>query len=1257
MTEEEAKNLSGLGARAVNASSIEEEVIRKSQGLDATSSKPTNDDEGNNVRDAQAELRAVRRELRAVSSEASRLRGGLSPSTDANEQPNNEEIDHNIHTVLSEQNEEGMLGGGELQQAMLQQRIAGLEAREKKLVSLLESSGADTEVGRDIPPSEQIRELFFNSVKSGKKRNGKNRLAQKIGKSGGLQSSLTDADLFDAMEAAGSSLVETERDRLIRIGILTPFDKLDGFERRVQNESTMSAIEANASIARVGEKVRSIRANRHTTKLVPASDLPQRERETKKMHEGFWRSSTSGRVAPPRKKQRHSTLSQSNVLQLQSKKKSWLQRIKKTGTPSMDMHSEEYLQSERNSFEEDEVEELSELEELLDEGGLFDDADDDAFERRQIAFSKAKDILHNRHSSHIDGGNQESNGSENTSSDIVHDEPCEVIFEGGYRIPADIYGRLFEYQKTAVKWMWELHNQRAGGIIADEMGLGKTIQVIAFLAGLHNSGLFKPTLIVCPATVLKQWLREIRAWYPRFRVAILHDSLGFSQSRIESKNGNRKHETLVRIIRNSDSGILLTTYDQLRLKSSLLLPIQWGYAILDEGHKIRNPDADITLVTKQLATVHRIIMTGSPIQNKLTELWSLFDFVFPGKLGTLPIFQAQFSIPIQFGGYANATPVQVSAAYKCSVILRDLIAPYMLRRRKLDVASSLPKKTERVLFCSLSSEQREMYRSYLSSKELAEILAGKRGALAGIDILRKICNHPDLLERNRWEAAADYGNVSRSGKLTVLQRLLQHWSSDEERSMSNKVLVFTQTQQVLDIVEKLVVSCGWNYHRMDGGTSISHRSRIIDDFNTNPEIFVFLLTTRVGGLGVNLTSANKCVIFDPDWNPSTDVQARERAWRIGQSREVAVYRLITSGTIEEKIYHRQVYKHFLTDRVLQDPRQKRYFKARDLSDLFTLGEEYAEGTETGEIFATLGTEIDVSEVTEKMSGDCSAKTCMDENKKENDLDGDINDRSQANISEKNRSSPSAEAITEKEENGDQNGSGDAHILKDLLDGAGVLSALDHERIEGANRPEKRIADREATKIAAKAAEALKKSYQSLRSVPINQPTWTGRCGTAGAPRFGTSINPRLLRDNDPNSSQSQKSAYTKKLVQGGHFVEHSEIGSSGRFGSKANVGALPSSVLLARLRERKSETVSASESDPDIARGRELAKRVSQFLKSKGGTAYSDDVAGAFQGEIGPNDAALFRGVLRQVATFQRRSDKRKNFWILRPEFAALSGS
>lgn len=214
----------------------------------------------------------------------------------------------------------------------------------------------------------------------------------------------------------------------------------------------------------------------------------------------------------------------------------------------------------------------------------------------------------------------------------------------------------------------------------------------------------------------------------------------------------------------------------MRIHKESLLPIKWVYCILDEGHKIRNPDSDTTQICKRIKTCHRIILSGTPIQNNLPELWSLYDFVYPGRLGTLPVFKQEFSIPIQIGGYSNASNVQVNTAYKCACVLRDFISPYLLRRMKLDVAKHLPKKNEEVLFCKLTEYQRVKYQAYLDSEQVNSIMNGKYHVLAGIDILRKICNHPDLLllsdQSYLTSSQPAHPNPERSGKLLVLQSLL-----------------------------------------------------------------------------------------------------------------------------------------------------------------------------------------------------------------------------------------------------------------------------------------------------------------------------------------------------------------------------------------------------------------------------------------------------------------------------------------------------
>ena len=399
------------------------------------------------------------------------------------------------------------------------------------------------------------------------------------------------------------------------------------------------------------------------------------------------------------------------------------------------------------------------------------------------------------------------------------------------------------------------------------------------------------------------------------------------------------------------------------------------------GHKIRNPDAKVTLSVKQIATAHRLILSGSPMQNNLKELWSLFDFIYPGKLGTMPVFLQQFSTPITQAGYANASTVQVATGYKCATVLKDTISPYLLRRMKEDVKKhiNLPEKNEQVLFCRLTDEQRELYRAYIDGGETKSILSGQLKVFVGLIALRKICNHPDLFsggpkplaERDKEdeqeegeldEAELKFGFYKRSGKLIVVHSLLKLW-----KKQGHRVLLFSQSQMMLTIIESYVKEQGYKYLRLDGTTPVANRQRMITEFNEGDH-FVFILTTKVGGLGVNLTGANRVVIFDPDWNPSTDTQARERAWRIGQDRQVTIYRLMTSGTIEEKIYHRQIFKQFLVNRVLKDPKQRRFFKSNDLYELFTLSEATKEdNTETSAIFAGTGANINVDRTKKKSS--------------------------------------------------------------------------------------------------------------------------------------------------------------------------------------------------------------------------------------------------------------------------------------------------
>jgi DNA excision repair protein ERCC-6 len=775
-------------------------------------------------------------------------------------------------------------------------------------------------------------------------------------------------------------------------------------------------------------------------------------------------------------------------------------------------------------------------------------------------------------------------------------QTASVHIEDGFRVPLEAYDCLFEYQRTALRWMWELHKQNVGGILADEMGLGKTIQICCFLYGLQHSNLLSaPTLLVCPATVMKQWVSELHKWAPPFRVVMLHSSNDKNPSGLSYS----KDTGLLRAIGSRGNGIVVTTFEGLRRSKDTLLSVNWAYAILDEGHKIRNPDADITLSCKQLKTHRRIILTGTPIQNSLKELWSLLDFVYPGKLGTLPIFQREFEVPIKLGGYASASPSQVMTAFRCSTVLRDLIKPYMLRRMKADVDVALPDKTEQVMMCRLTVDQVKAYRQWIKSDEVQRILDGRINALYGISFLRKICNHPDLLRLGKEvspEADPDYGDYRKSAKLLVLHEMLPQWKREGHR-----VLIFSQGVQMLNILVKYVKAQGHSYLRMDGGTAVQSRMPLIEQFNTDKSVFLFLLTTRVGGIGVNLTGADRVVIFDPDWNPSTDMQARERAWRIGQTRNVCVYRLVTVGTIEEKVLHRQIFKTFLTQKVLNNPRQRRFFSSKDMADLFTLGNEYSTGatptrdSETSRIFFDMR-----DKVTVPMPPQNVAKRSAE------DRDDDV-------------------------------------LLRTLLSkNERMVSALNHTAMTENQPNEYDILQLEANDIAQKAAQKLKESHRLVSEAVVTEPTWTGRRGQAGMqPRFGRTID--SLRAVG-GAERGIRNRFGQGAGSGLVLVEND---NSAKSHAPEGVSAGASSAeLLAAIKKRKADGGAPKSKEDE--QGERLLDSLVTYLWGSGGSADSDELVGMFRGKLNtPEEKFAFRAMLREVAEF----NPKKKVWVLRAKW------
>lgn len=799
------------------------------------------------------------------------------------------------------------------------------------------------------------------------------------------------------------------------------------------------------------------------------------------------------------------------------------------------------------------------------------------------------------------------------------DEP-DHHFDNGLKLPGDIYPALFDYQKTGVQWLAELYTQKVGGIIGDEMGLGKTVQLISFVAALHYSKMLdKPIIVVAPATVLKQWVNEFHRWWPPMRVSILHSSgsgmLNMKdEDRIEEEEWSWERRKQVatssraakRVVNQvvKHGHVLVTTYAGLQTYGDILIPVEWGYAVLDEGHKIRNPNTAITIYCKELKTPNRIILSGTPVQNNLLELWSLFDFIFPMRLGTLVEFRTQFEIPIKMGGYANATHLQIMTAQKCAEILRDTISPYLLQRLKVDVATDLPKKSEQVLFCKLTQPQREAYTLFLQSKEMNAILSKTRQSFYGIDVLRKICNHPDLTDpRLKSKVSYKWGSANKSGKMQVVKALLRMW-----KKFGHKTLLFSQGTQMLDILEDFVKRMGGiTYLRMDGKTPVKDRQTLVDRFNNEPELDLFLLTTKVGGLGVNLTGANRVIIFDPDWNPSTDIQARERAWRLGQKKEVTIYRLMTAGTIEEKIYHRQIFKQFLSNKVLKDPKQRTTFALNELHDLFTLGDESERETATGRLFQ--GSEVQLTNSSASQMPEASSSNAAN-----SDIQEDLNQVDGVASLEEYKQDPDTQPAPTEE----------ARLMEGIFSRSMVHSALEHEQIvSGKRKPQanRAMLQADANRVAASAAASLRRAGDVARNVPIGTVTWTGEVGTAGAPS-----DIRRGRGGPGSSAILAGVAARQGLTTATPYMNR---GSSGGPASRGGTPGASTPTPLLRMKD--------------------FEQKIPEFIRRHGGNVPTKLLVDHFN-QYCPTDlqSAAFKTALSRVAKMEKKGGSFRAVWSLK---------
>ena len=465
-------------------------------------------------------------------------------------------------------------------------------------------------------------------------------------------------------------------------------------------------------------------------------------------------------------------------------------------------------------------------------------------------------------------------------------------------------GKLRDYQLEGVNWLLFSWFNGTNVILADEMGLGKTIQTVVFLSALWKKYQFcGPSMIVVPLSTIDAWQREFSRWAPKLNVIVY--------------NGDADSRRLIRHYEffSSDGQVLfdslLITYELALKDREDLVTIKWKQLIVDEGHRLKNNESQLFDCLNALTPInHRLLITGTPLQNSLKELWSLLHFLDFHSFPDYSSFSSQFSPPSDREETTEEAEARTSS-------LHALLKPHLLRRLKKDVEKSLPAKREQILRVDLSGEQKDLYKLVLAKNyiELQRHSKGKnlRNILGE---LKKVCNHPIIFKNSSLPSLSeliDSELLRPSSKLTLLDVLMKRLVNEGHRA-----LIFSQSVRMLDVLECYLTLRQWPHQRIDGGVPSDARRRAIEAFNSkdSPDR-AFLLSTRAGGLGINLETADTVIIYDSDWNPQNDMQAMARAHRIGQTRIVNIYRLVCSGTIEETILDRAKQKMVLDHLIIQ----------------------------------------------------------------------------------------------------------------------------------------------------------------------------------------------------------------------------------------------------------------------------------------------------------------------------------------------------
>ena len=471
-------------------------------------------------------------------------------------------------------------------------------------------------------------------------------------------------------------------------------------------------------------------------------------------------------------------------------------------------------------------------------------------------------------------------------------------------LPKGINAEFREYQLKGFGWLWFMYKYGLNGILADDMGLGKTLQALTVLQKAKEEDGPMPTLVIAPTTVVFNWESEIQKFAP-------------SLSCLKLQGGERKQF----FDKIPEYDVVITSYALLRRDIKKLKDINFRYVILDESQNIKNATSQTAQAVKQLTSQHKLALSGTPIENKLEELWSVFDFLMPGFLFTMADFNSRYVNPIM--------------EHQDKVVEKRLklqIYPFILRRMKRDVAKDLPDKVENIAYCELTDDQRDFYLQVLDStkEELFKSIEqnglekSRLSIFSALLRMRQICCHPRLYDKNNVK------NVISSGKFEKLKVMLEEIISEKHR-----ILLFSQFVDMLDIVKAWLDKSGIKYEYLTGKTK--DRQGAVERFNTDPTIPIFLISLKAGGTGLNLTGADYVIHYDPWWNPAVEDQATDRAYRIGQTKKVFVYRLITKNTVEEKIQKLKTIKRNLVDSVISVDRNiTKSLTMDDIREIFSV---------------------------------------------------------------------------------------------------------------------------------------------------------------------------------------------------------------------------------------------------------------------------------------------------------------------------------